>query len=287
MLPITVSVGPLQTASPNNISLSQTPNAAGLLLLNGTPAGGSLNESGQGVGSITGNLMTITSPARQFVAGQFLSGSKAIAPGTFITAPGQVANTWILNNAQTVASGNIFGDLYPTLDAPRQIVITTVADESGKTFTINGTDWAGSPITEQLTGPAIGTVTSVLSYKTVTSIAISAAASGAITVGTAASASSPWVRMDGFASQVLGLQCDVAGTVNYTVQSTFDDPNWTSNATPPAAMGWINSNDNGVVNATASAQSFYPFTPLWLRVVLNSGSGSVSMTVLQSGSVAK
>ena len=34
------------------------------------------------------------------------------------------------------------------LDVPRQVRITTTADETAKTFTIKGTDWAGSPISE-------------------------------------------------------------------------------------------------------------------------------------------
>src|ERR1700692_2947068 len=36
MRPITVSVGPLAAASANNIALSQTPGAAGALILNGS-----------------------------------------------------------------------------------------------------------------------------------------------------------------------------------------------------------------------------------------------------------
>ena len=79
-------------------------------------------------------------------------------------------------------------------DAPRQVLITTTADETSKTFTIKGTDWAGSPISEVIAGVNNSTVASVLSYATVTSIVVSAALAGAVTVGTNGVASSPWVR---------------------------------------------------------------------------------------------
>lgn len=284
MQPITLTVGPLAAGSANAVALSQTP-SAGVMVINGTPSGGKTTKGFQGTGSISANVLTITATSFGAVTpGQLLTGLHGILPNTVVLAPGPVANTWIVNNAQTVTSTTIIGGEVVTMDQPRQVLITTVADESGNTFTISGTDWAGDPISETLAGPAIGTVASVLSYLTVTQVAIASTAGGAITVGTNGVASSPWARLDGFAGQTVALQCDVsAAGANYTVQSTMDDPNSPTNPTTPAAMTWINSTDNSVVNASASAQSFYPFVPLWMRVVLNSGSGSVSMTLQQHG----
>lgn len=171
------------------------------------------------------------------------------------------------------------------LDKPRQVLITTTADETAHTFTISGTDWAKSPISEAVTGVNNGTVASVLSYATVTSIVISANASGAVTVGTNGVASSAWVRFDGFAIPKISKQCNVTGTVNYTVETSLDDPNSAGSPVNPNAVMWINDPDTQFVAATAGAQGYWDFEPLWARVVLNSGSGSVTTTFQQSGSV--
>jgi hypothetical protein len=216
MQPIIVTVGPLASASANNIALSQTPGAAGALTLNGS----------------------------------------------------------------TVVSGTAI------LDVARQVLITTTGDEHTKTFTITGTDWAGSTISETLTGIASAqTGTSVLSYKTVTSVTISAAAAAALTVGTTTTASSPWVRFDGFANPSVAKQSVVTGTANYTVQYTMDDPNSAGSPVNPNAVNWFNDMNTEFVAATTSQFDLWAFVPVWARVVLNSGTGSVVTTFQQTGSV--
>lgn len=214
MRPIVVTVGPLATASANNIALSQTP-AKGPLTLNGSLASGGVAK----------------------------------------------------------------------LDVPRQILLTTAANESTHTFIITGTDWAGSPISETITGANIGTTASILSYATVTSIVISANATGAVTVGTNTVASSPWVRFDDWASPVISKQVNVTGTVNYTIQQTMDDPNSPTNPVNPNAITWINDPDLQFVAVAIGGQGYYPYQPTFARILLNSGNGSVTMTVTQSGSV--
>lgn len=171
------------------------------------------------------------------------------------------------------------------LDKPRQVLITTTADETAHTFTISGTDWAKSPISEAVTGVNNGTVASVLSYATVTSIVISANASGAVTVGTNGVASSAWVRLDGFANPSVAKQAVVSGTANYTVQYSMDDPNSAGSPVNPNAMTWFNDMNAEFVAATASQFDLWAFVPVWARVVLNSGTGSVTMTLQQTGSV--
>jgi len=62
-----------------------------------------------------------------------------------------------------------------TLDAQRQVLLTSGENLSAVTFTITGTDEQGRVITEDVTGPNAGTAVSVLDYMTVTQIAASAA----------------------------------------------------------------------------------------------------------------
>jgi hypothetical protein len=216
MRPITVTVGPLAAASANNIALSQTPAAAGPLILNGSLVGG----------------------------------------------PGETGDA--------------------VLDTPRRILITTA--DSTHLFTITGVSPTDAALTEVIA--ANGTsVYSTLDYAEVTSITINGAATAAVTVGTNGIASTPWARLDEWASPAVAIQCDVTGTVNYTIQSTLDDPNSATNPVLPSAVNWIATSDAAGVGATGSIQTNFAYAPTFVRCLLNSGSGSVVMTVVQMSAV--
>jgi hypothetical protein len=78
------------------------------------------------------------------------------------------------------------------------------------------------------------------------------------------------------------------GTVNYTVQGTMDDPNQAWGTAPlPSAVNWINSGDAAAVGATASIATNFLFSPTYARVLLNSGSGSVTATFAQADVVSR
>lgn len=172
------------------------------------------------------------------------------------------------------------------LDTARRILITCAGNETGKTFLITGTAANGKVQTETLAGPNATTVQSLLDFKTVTSITISAAAAGALTVGTSSVASSRWLRLDNWAFPQVAIQCDVSGTVSYTVQQTLDDPNSDTLPVAPTAVNWLNHPDTALVNATTTVQGNYGYAPLFVRVLLNSGSGSVTMTLVQHNNVS-
>ena len=176
-----------------------------------------------------------------------------------------------------LASGGV-----ATLDVQRRVLITTTADESSKTFTVTGTNWAGNTISQTITGPNATTGATTISFKTVTSITISAAAAGSLTVGTNGVADSPWVRFDDFAPNYVSAACTVSGTANWTIQITLDDPN--DPATPVAAgsMTFQNATDTNLVGQAAANRGGLQYAPTFARVVLNSGSGSVRGTFLQS-----
>jgi hypothetical protein len=171
------------------------------------------------------------------------------------------------------------------LDTARRVLITTTGDESSRTFKITGTDPNGTAISEIVQGPNATTAQSALDYKTVTSIVLSGAAAAALTVGTSGVASSRWFRLDGWAPAPVGLQCTVTGTVNYTVQQTFQDPNDPTNPVLPYLVNWQSSLDPAVVDATTTQVSYMPNAPTWVKVTLNSGTGSVSASFTQNGSV--
>lgn len=93
---------------------------------------------------------------------------------------------------------------------------------------------------------------------------------------------SRWVRFDDFAPSNISIQCVVSGSANYTVQSTLDDPNDPFNPVAENSVTWVDSSDANVVSASATKQSNFLFAPKYARIKLNSGTGSVTATFLQS-----
>lgn len=168
------------------------------------------------------------------------------------------------------------------LGDPRRVLVTTAGADAGKTMTITGTDANGNIQVDTVTLPSASTVYTSLDFLTVTGITISATAAGAIIVGTNGIGGSRWVRFNDFAPSNISIQCDVTGTVNYTVQATLDDPNDPFNPTPAEDVIWVNSSDAAVVASSSTQQSNFLFTPKYARILVNSGSGTVVATFLQS-----
>ena len=75
----------------------------------------------------------------------------------------------------------------------------------------------------------------------------------------------------------VGIGCVVSGTVNYTVQHSFDDPQF------PASMTWFPHDDALLVAATTNQNSNYAYPVQATRVTVNSGTGSVTVTYIQAG----
>lgn len=186
---------------------------------------------------------------------------------------------FVLNGVLAVAGVAI-------LDTPRRVLLSFGNELSARTVVLAGTNWSGQTISETLAvaSGSPSTIASVLDYATVTS-AISGGGqwSAAASIGTNGIAGSPWVQLDEWAFPQVAVQCDVVGTVSYTVQATLDDPNSLTDPVLPSAVVWINSSDANAVNATTSIQTNFAYAPKWVRILLNSGTGSVSATFTQFG----
>lgn len=149
--PITVTVGPLASASATKISLSQKAAISGTnyLVLNGA------------AGSFTANSVC---------ASQTPGGAGAL----------------VLNG--TLASSVPTGTAIAYLPQASRIYITGGSDESGKTFAVVGYRFfpgvvGPTSVTETITGPNASTVSSINQYDQIISITASAGTAGAITVG--------------------------------------------------------------------------------------------------------
>ena len=216
-------------------------------------------------------------------------GPLAAASATNIAlsqSPGAAGNLTL--NGSLVSGG------VATLDTPRRVIVTSGGNDTGITFTAYGTDFAGYPLLAAVAGASGGAADFGVSFKTITRIAISAAAASTVTVGTNTVADSVPLNLDEFGFPVVSLQVNVSGTVNYTVNSTIDDftnPNWIQGTGGTASAfsnaTWVNSSDSAVVSAMASKQSNYSYVPKWVRVTLNSGIGSISLQVIQAASPSR
>lgn len=207
-------------------------------------------------------------------------GPLAAADATNIRTAGAIAGAGVLTLDGTLVSGGV-----ATLDKPRRIRFTSSGNDTGINFTIVGTNWSGAAISEVVTGANASTADSDLDFATISSIVASGAAAGTVSIGTNGVAGSEWVAIDPWSLPNVAIQVNVSGTLNYTIQSTLDNPNSPTDPVTPENMVWVPTNDTAAVGATASLQTNFFFVPAYVRLLINSGSGSATVQVIQSGVV--
>jgi len=89
-------------------------------------------------------------------------------------------------NNGTVSSIRYFNTVTSiSISTPTQVIVKAGGDESGRTYTVTGTDSVDAVLVEELTGPNNSTTTSTKFFKTVTQISVDAATAGDVLVGTA------------------------------------------------------------------------------------------------------
>lgn len=156
-----VTVGPLATADPDGVSLSQTAAAAQYLVINGALAAGTFDAD---------SICASQTPAG---AGDLIINGDRATTNPIAGAGGTGAAV-----AATVR--------FPV---PQRVYITCAGNNSGRTFTITGTVQSptsfgtGVLIAETVTGANVNVVASSKLYSTIISISISGASTGAVTVG--------------------------------------------------------------------------------------------------------
>ena len=84
------------------------------------------------------------------------------------------------------ATGALVSGGVATFDVPRAVSLTSAGNNAAVTYTVTGTDEYGAALTEAITGPNNTTVVGAKAFKTVTSVASSAAVVGSIDVGDSA-----------------------------------------------------------------------------------------------------
>jgi hypothetical protein len=173
----------------------------------------------------------------------------------------------------SLASGGV-----ATMAAQQILGITSTGNLSAINFTVTGTDDQGRVISQTIAGPNNSTVQTTLNYRTVTQIAVSAAVGTNVTVDTLQIGASTEVPLDLYITEFnVNLVVEVIGTVNYTVQYTFDDVFGGA----PGPFNWINHSQ--LTNQTGNGNGTLVGMTRATRVLTNSGSGSVKFQVIQGG----
>lgn len=178
-----------------------------------------------------------------------------------------------------------------TLDNPRRVIITSVGNDSGITFTVYGANRGGAIVSEVVQGTNALVATTLSDFKTVTRVATSAATAGNVTVGTSSVGSSgPIVSSRHNTPANIGFACIVTGTVNYTVECTYQD----IEGTYPTNFVGLQPQFNAVANPTwfphptlaaqtTSQDDSWAIPMSAYRVTVNSGTGTVALYSIEAG----
>lgn len=191
--------------------------------------------------------------------------------GSAVTDSVAVAQTLAVAGDLTLVSSTV------TLNPPCYVTITSVSDETGVNFTVTGTGPSGQTQSETLAGGNAGTVTTTLTFATVTSIAADDATSDDVEAGNADGGYSAWMPLDIYTpNQVTSISASVNGTVDYSIEYTNEDP--FDNSFVHQAVAHPDS------TFTTCAVDHTAFTTTLMRAVryvINSGDGTIRLTITQ------
>ena len=206
------------------------------------------------------------------------AGSNNIAQSQ---SPGSAALTL---NGTAVSGGVATIDTFnatTNTEIGRRVIITSGGNDSGINWAVVGTIASGAVVTDTFAGSNGGAAQSNLDFVTVTSITPSGAVATTAIAGTNGVGSSPWKTWSwrNESPMNLGMAIEVvSGSVNYTVQYTYDDPN---NLAPgvsfPLAFNTI------LVSQTTTQDSTLSTPFIAARVLINSGTGLLRCRFIQAG----
>jgi len=168
-----------------------------------------------------------------------------------------------------------------TLDAAQKVSITSAADETGRTFTITGTDPDGKALVEAVTGGNATTVKSVGYFKTVSQVAVDAATTGAVTVGSGDEGVTRTIPTDWRENSFklsIAVILSSGASLTYKAQHTLDDIQDTS-----TVLNWLDN--DALASKTVSDDGNVAFPVRGVRLNITAfTSGTATITFIQAGS---
>lgn len=198
--------------------------------------------------------------------------SQSGSAGTPLTLNGSLVTSGVAILDATSAPNNV-GAL-----GCRVAIAYTGTDTS---FTITGTNATGNNITDVAVGSS-GAAQSNLDFVTVTSITPVGGGLTGVIAGTNGVGSSPWWMTSCFSYPPMNtsyLVELVSGSVNFSIQHTYDDPNNLTNglAYPIPIIA------SGNLNLTVTSDGVFILPIKAVNVLINSGTGVLRCRFLQSG----
>lgn len=191
----------------------------------------------------------------------------------------------IAEDQQLGAAGNLTldgvlvdADGVAQLGGQRQVAFESAGNIATVVFTITGTDDSGAVISEDITGINASTVLTTLDYATVTEIAADASFASDVEVGTTGVGASQTVPLDQYISPFnVSMYVEIDGTVDVTVQYTFDDVFGDA----PGPFTWVDHPD--MTNLTANGEGTFISPVAACRLLTNSGTGEAVLRIIQAG----
>lgn len=181
--------------------------------------------------------------------------------------------------SQTLAGAGFLTLVESSIVPARFVTITSAGNDSARTFTVVGVGPNNEVQTETITGANVGTSTGTKTFSFVESIYVDGATAGNVEAGTTQSGYSQWIPLDIYTpNQVTTISASVSGTVNYSIEYTNEDPfdhSFVHQAVAHPAAG------GAFTGATTSQTHFTTTLMRAVRYKINSGSGSIRLTITQ------
>jgi hypothetical protein len=200
-------------------------------------------------------------------------------PIQIVTTSFPAADGNYLATSQTPLAAGFLTLVASTITPPRYVTITSVGNDSARTFTITGVGPNNETQIETVAGTNASTATSTKTFAFVESIFVDAATAAAVEAGVTQSGYSQWIPLDIYTpNQVTTVSATVSGTVNYSIEYTNEDPfdhSFVHQAVAHPAAG-------GAFTAASTNQTHFTTTLMRaVRYKINSGSGSIRLTITQ------
>lgn len=159
--------------------------------------------------------------------------------------------------------------------------LDSTANLSAITFTVTGLDADGRAQTEAITGPNNNTVTGTKYFSSVSSVsASSTVGANTVNIGYADTSITKTIPLDYKTDPFsIGFGVSLTGTINYTIQHTFQNPY--DPALTPSTGVWFNH--SSVASKTANQDGNYAFNIAAVRLLINSltAGATIKLELLQ------
>ena len=180
------------------------------------------------------------------------------------------AGAILINGALAAAGVATFG-------AAQLVRLTSGGNDSGITFTFNGTDADGNTQTQTVAGTSASNTDTTLYFKTITSITHTGSVATTVVVGNLIGSVSPTLRTDTAINPFsLSLVAElVSGTATFAADVTYGDYN-------PYPALWLEHAAITGKSATFASTQTAPIAGIRLRLSASS-SGNVRLRCVQAG----